>query len=215
MYPDDEATRNLPEFEVLCERLEGLANDLIENAEVLSDEHAQAVAQQVQSDVAGVRLQTAEEDTGEQGPATARDDDDVVVDHRAVCDRWPMENPEGNAPAAQAQLESLRVLVEDVGGGAPLRIPRARDPINEFTENAKLMYGLYWFDMFLKDGLRGTGPLTLKQRRHLLHQYHGRFASNHELIFLLANQVRLATKYLKPFFVLSFFDDLISEYLII
>jgi hypothetical protein len=56
MYPDDEATRNLPEFEVLCERLEGLANDLIENAEVLSDEHAQAVAQQVQSDVAGVRL---------------------------------------------------------------------------------------------------------------------------------------------------------------
>ena len=119
---------------------------------------------------------------------TEHHNDTLIVDHRAVHSRWAMENPADGAQAARAQLESLVQLCEDAG--CALRIPRGRDPINEFTENAELLYGLYWFDMFLKEGLGNSGPLSVRERTHLLEQYHGRFAANHELVFFLSNQVR-------------------------
>jgi hypothetical protein len=67
---------------------------------------------------------------------------------------------------------------------------RSSTPLNEFSENATILYGSFW-DLFpLRSGLRHDGPLHPTQRRHLLTQFHNSFAQCSTFLFLLANQIQ-------------------------
>ena len=74
---------------------------------------------------------------------------------------------------------------------------RSRQPVNEYSDNDEYLYGAFWHLFPLHSGLPTTpsgqvGPLSTHVRRHLLTQFHNMFASNHNLIFLLANQTQRA-----------------------
>ena len=72
----------------------------------------------------------------------------------------------------------------------PHRVKRDATPLNEFSENAAILYGSYW-DLFpLRSGLKHDGPLHPTQRRHLLTQFHNGFAQRSTFLFLLANQIQ-------------------------
>jgi hypothetical protein len=66
---------------------------------------------------------------------------------------------------------------------------RAADPINEFTDNAEILYGGFWPLFLLAKGL-GKGTLPRSSTRHMLTQFHNVFAASHQLIYFLANQIQ-------------------------
>ena len=115
---------------------------------------------------------------------TIKPEDVEVPDDAAEAAADREGEPQGQAPGegdAQAKdaAESIR-----------RRCRRSAQPLNEFTDNATLLYGAFWPLFPLRAGLRGDGPLTPASRRHLLTQFHNAFAHSPQLIFLLADQVQ-------------------------
>jgi len=135
--------------------------------------------------------------------------DGIIFDNRAV---WSIHNEDAgdqSAATVRGELESVRDMTQVVkemlstdgveedddaeeAGEDPegVRVAREREPVNEYTENDKLLYGAYWFDFLLKKGIRNVGSQTVQARRQVLLQFTNRFARNHELVFLLANQAQ-------------------------
>ena len=112
-------------------------------------------------------------------------------DHATSTD--PDADAASDTPAAEDA-----VLADDEGAAAGsrtdkphyYRCKRAASPLNEFTDNATLLYGSFW-DLFpLRSGLRNDGPLHPSQRRHLLTQFHNSFAQCPTFLFLLASQIQ-------------------------
>ena len=67
---------------------------------------------------------------------------------------------------------------------------RSSTPLNEFTENDKILTGAFPHIFLLGKGYnRSKGALSLKERRHLFLQYDGVAASCKELIFFTVNQM--------------------------
>lgn len=117
---------------------------------------------------------------------------------------FPILNASQTDPSG-AQLEAVRELVTGISNvgldetepdpnsdrtSTTVRVERGKVPMNEYTRNDDLLYGLFWPDFILKKGLRSRGPLDVTARRHLLLQFDKRFSSNHQLLFLLANQTQ-------------------------
>jgi hypothetical protein len=96
-----------------------------------------------------------------------------------------------------AYLPPNRHLIVTTVGSLPpqpnipvkLLVSRAPDPINEFAANAEILYNGFWPLFPLAAGL-GAGPLPPATTRHLLTQFHNVFASSHQLIYFLADQLQ-------------------------
>ena len=73
---------------------------------------------------------------------------------------------------------------------AVLQIPISSDPFNEFEANDMLLYACFPHLFLLGKGLLQKGSVPTKAIRHMMFQFHGRFASNLRLIFCLFNQLQ-------------------------
>ena len=67
---------------------------------------------------------------------------------------------------------------------------RERMPLNEYTQNAELLYGAFWYLFPLRSGLQRCGPVATQDSRHMFMQFHNRFAQQQHFLFLMANQVQ-------------------------
>ena len=103
--------------------------------------------------------------------------------------RPPQTATEGRKARRRARATPRRRIM-DAAESIRRRRRRSAQPLNEFTDNATLLYGAFWPLFPLRAGLRGDGPLTPASRRHLLTQFHNAFAHSPQLIFLLADQVQ-------------------------
>ena len=79
------------------------------------------------------------------------------------------------------------------GGGSThvpdaYQVPRGNVALNEFTENAKLLYGCFWDHFPLREGLARDGPLYKEEARHVLTQFDNEFAHDMELLYMLGDQ---------------------------
>lgn len=72
----------------------------------------------------------------------------------------------------------------------PLLSRRSKEPLNEYAESDRYLYGNFWYLFPLQQGLEGHGILRPAQRRHLLTQFHNVFATDLTFLFLIANQVQ-------------------------
>lgn len=81
-------------------------------------------------------------------------------------------------------------------GNNPVDVPtvveiiQSNEPCNEFVQNEVLMYKAFPHLFPLGKGLRNHESLPQKDCRHLLMQFHGKFAGCFRLIFLLFDQVQ-------------------------
>lgn len=73
---------------------------------------------------------------------------------------------------------------------AVLQIPISSDPFNEFEANDMLLYACLPHIFLLGKGLLQKGSVPTKAIRHMMFQFHGRFASNLCLIFCFFNQLQ-------------------------
>ena len=69
------------------------------------------------------------------------------------------------------------------------RCARESQPINEYTHNAELIYGAFWYLFPLRNGLQRCVPIATADSRHMFTQFHNLFAQKHNFLFLMANQV--------------------------
>jgi hypothetical protein len=69
-----------------------------------------------------------------------------------------------------------------------LLINREHDPVNEFTDNKRLLLGAFPLLFLLGKGLKSAGSVSQKSAEHMLLQFHGHFARNRWLLFALMNQ---------------------------
>jgi len=83
-------------------------------------------------------------------------------------------------PAARRAQQTLRAV----------EVARSAMAVNEFEENHKLIVGAFPADFLVAKGIHTVKSLPVKARQNLMRQFHGRFARNQELVFLLANQVQ-------------------------
>jgi len=67
---------------------------------------------------------------------------------------------------------------------------RDRQPLDEYTHNAELLYGAFWYLFPLRAGLRRRGPVAVQDSRHMFTQFHNLFAQRHNFLFLMTNQVQ-------------------------
>ena len=67
---------------------------------------------------------------------------------------------------------------------------REEKPVNEFTDNAIIIYGAFWCLFPLGQGLHSKGSVPVQDARRLVTQFHNRFAKQPNLLFLLANQMQ-------------------------
>ena len=67
-------------------------------------------------------------------------------------------------------------------------ILRDRDPVNEFTDNRRLMLGAFPTLFLLGKGLKYAGSVPKRAAEHMILQFHGHFACNRWLLFALMNQ---------------------------
>ena len=124
----------------------------------------------------------------------------IFEDVARLIHKSPAEEPETHdnacdsaTGAASSSLTCPTEQPETDGHSAASRKLRCRRnamPLNEFTQNAGLLYGAFWTLFPLGSGLPCTGPLTPTIRRHLMTQWHNVFAHSPQLIFLLADQVQ-------------------------
>ena len=81
---------------------------------------------------------------------------------------------------------------DDESGGARVpdayQVPRGKVALNEFTENAALLYGCFWDHFPLREGLARNGPLHKEEARQLLTQFDNEFAHDTNLLFMLGDQ---------------------------
>ena len=78
-----------------------------------------------------------------------------------------------------------------VGSDAQRRkCARKSQPINEYTHNADLIYGAFWYLFPLRSGLQRCGPVATADSRHMFTQFHNVFAKKHNFLFFMANQVQ-------------------------
>ena len=85
-----------------------------------------------------------------------------------------VEVPEDGADdSAQGDAETR---AQEAADTIRRRCRRNAQPLNEFTENAALLYGAFWPLFPLRAGLPSDGPLTPASRRHLMTQFHNAFA---------------------------------------
>ena len=112
----------------------------------------------------------------------------------------PEENDlaqEENTMVPEASTSSGAGSVHKATSTSRLTVTRSERPSNEYSNNAEYLYGAFWHLFPLHAGLPvtpsgQTGPLSTHARRHMLTQFHNVFASNHNFIFLLANQTQRA-----------------------
>jgi hypothetical protein len=108
-------------------------------------------------------------------------------------------------PSIRGRLEVLQSLHEAINGPAlahaahtiheaPVKVSLLSDvPLNEFTENDLLLNGSFSNLFFLGRPLPSTGSVSSAFRLKLLRQHDNRFARNHQLLFLLFNQLQRHT----------------------
>jgi hypothetical protein len=70
-----------------------------------------------------------------------------------------------------------------------LEVMRARDPINEFTQNNMLIYGGFGHLFPLAQGLSGSGPIPPPLITHMLEQHTLAFAKDQRFVLLVFNQL--------------------------
>lgn len=71
-----------------------------------------------------------------------------------------------------------------------IAVPKETDPYNEFEVNDALLYGSFPHLFLFGSGLLQSGSVPTKAVRHLMFQFHNRFASCLRLIFLLFDQLQ-------------------------
>jgi hypothetical protein len=76
------------------------------------------------------------------------------------------------------------------GRESVIDITQHEEPFNEFLQNDILLYKAFPHLFPLGKGLRTHGSLAPKDVRHLLMQFHGKFAACFRLIFLLFDQLQ-------------------------
>lgn len=71
-----------------------------------------------------------------------------------------------------------------------LKISTGHKPVNEFTDNDRLLYCAFPFLFFLGKGLQKSNLVNKRQRRHLLMQFTCNFSTCHRFIFCLFDQLQ-------------------------
>jgi len=119
------------------------------------------------AEVAGAEAEAAAETVVGANQAAAMDSDAAAGAEAGAGERAAGEPP-----------PSARVFV-----------PRAEEPICEFTCNGEMLEGAFWWLSLLGHGLNiVSGPLSPKRTRHLCLFHDNRFAECKQLLFTLANQ---------------------------
>ena len=80
--------------------------------------------------------------------------------------------------------------IESLQQEQKLYINRDKTPFNEFINNDLLLYCSFPFLFHFGKRIQNCGTIDKKSARHMLLQFHGSFASCHQLIFLLFDQLQ-------------------------
>jgi hypothetical protein len=90
-------------------------------------------------------------------------------------------------------MENENVENAKSSGSDPLsviEVVQNKEPFNEFFQNDVLMYKAFPHLFVLDKGLITHGPLSKKDSRHLLLQFHGEFAACLRIVFVLFDQLQ-------------------------
>ena len=85
-------------------------------------------------------------------------------------------------------LNAMRNVVSGNERDSVHRINRECNPVNEFTDNKRLILGAFPQLFLLGKGLKSTNSVPQRVAEHMILQFHGHFASNRWLLFTLMNQ---------------------------
>lgn len=131
------------------------------------------------SDVAGIR--NANDGAGAGGGGLSKGDssdqaapDPLLLTHVALVSA-------GAGAGAHAMLDAIAEKLE---------LSRSTDPVNEFTHNDQLLTAAFWHLFPGRSPFRDRGTVGAKTRTRLFTFYDGRFQRDHNLVFLLANQIQ-------------------------
>ena len=138
-------------------------------------------------DPVGVFSQSADATAGSIFSRVARLIETVKPEDVEVLDDTAEDAAERAGQPAQCDADNK---AQETADSIRRRCRRSAQPLNEFTENATLLYGAFWPLLPLRAGLRSDGPLTPASRRRIMTQFHNAFAHSPQLIFLLADQVQ-------------------------
>jgi len=149
--------------------------------------------EELESDTARVRFGTQQQVDDISEAFEQRQDPDAARPAMAAsmlrgnADTFPGENT-GVRETADI-LHTMRGVVSGCNdGNRGLQINREQMPINEFTDNKRLILGAFPTLFLLGKGMNYAGSVPQHVAEHMILQFHGHFARNRWLLFTLMNQ---------------------------
>ena len=161
------------------------------------DAVGQKMNEELESDTARVRFgtqQQADDISDMFGPdsATREGEEGAGAAQPAIAATMLRGNADtlgGSTDTETAEiLNAMRNVLSGGDRNTAHRINRDQEPMNEFTDNNRLILGAFPQLFLLGKGLKCTGSVTQRVSQHMILQFHGHFARNRWLLFTLMNQ---------------------------
>ena len=102
---------------------------------------------------------------------------------------------DGGSGASSGDADGVRGCNGGDGGPGravpePVRVSRSKEPVNEFTDNKRLLYGSFPHLFMLGRGLSRDAGVSDAEIDHFLHHYTNKFAQDQRFLFTLFDQKR-------------------------